>query len=74
MKKSGKQDLNEQLKTLLLYIQQKNYFILEIKNKIKILGVKLFFLFLGPIRSYPLKENHIGSVVSKILPYIQTDR
>ena len=28
----------------------------------------------GSIRSYSVKENHIGSVVSKILQYTQTDR
>ena len=26
------------------------------------------------LRSYPAKENHIGSAVSKILRYTQTDR
>ncbi len=27
----------------------------------------------GPIRSYPVKENHFGSAVNKILWYTQTD-
>ena len=30
--------------------------------------------FLGPMRSYPVKENQFGSAVSEILRYKQTDR
>ena len=28
----------------------------------------------GPMKSYTVKENHIGSTVSEILRYTQTDR
>ena len=34
---------------------------------------KIVVNFPVPKRSYPVKENHIGSVVSKILWYTQTD-
>ena len=30
-------------------------------------------LEVGPMRSYIVKENHIGSAFSEILPYTQTD-